>query len=158
MTTMVHDPKTRDIVLLNASFEVLGKLSINKAARLLALGKAVVHEADETGRRLGEWAYPKVIRMIYFVKINFRKLHSLAPLSKHGVLVRDKFACAYCLESAKTVDHVQPQSRGGLSTWDNLVACCFPCNNRKDNRTPEEANMPLLWQPFAPTRAQLLGQ
>jgi len=41
------------------------------------------------------------------------------------------------------MDHVIPRSRGGASTWENLVACCIPCNNRKGNRTPEEAGMKL---------------
>ena len=41
-----------------------------------------------------------------------------------------------------------PRSRSGTSTWENLVACCFPCNNRKGDRTPQEAGMPLARRPM----------
>lgn len=157
MTAIAMDPKARSVLLLNASYEELGKLSLQKAVRLLALGKAVVHEADDSGRKLREWAYPKVIRLTYMVKLNYGKLYAVPPISKHGILLRDKFRCAYCDKTAKTVDHVKPRSRGGGNTWTNCVASCFSCNNRKDNRTPEEANMPLLITPHAPTRAELLA-
>jgi 5-methylcytosine-specific restriction endonuclease McrA len=61
--------------------------------------------------------------------------------------MRDKYTCQYCLKSPPavdlTLDHVVPRSRHGESTWENLVACCHACNNRKGNRTPEEAGMKL---------------
>lgn len=155
MTTANAD---RSIVLLNASYEELGKLSLQKAARLLALGKAVVHEADESGRRLRDWAYPKIIRLVYYVKVNYEKLYGVPLFSKHGVLLRDGRKCGYCLGPAKTIDHIMPRSRGGSNTWDNTVAACFSCNNKKDNKTPTEAGMKLLLKPFIPTRANLLGR
>jgi 5-methylcytosine-specific restriction endonuclease McrA len=46
-----------------------------------------------------------------------------------------------------TLDHVIPKSRGGKSTWENLVACCYPCNNRKGDRTPDEAAVKLATKP-----------
>lgn len=49
-----------------------------------------------------------------------------------------------------TVDHIQPKSRGGKSTWLNLVACCVRCNQRKRDRTPDEAGMPLRSRPHVP--------
>lgn len=157
MTAVVVDPNSRHILLLNSSHEELGTLDMKQSARLLALGKAVVHVADDSGRMLGQWAYPKVLRLIYFVKVNYRKLYSVPDISKHQVLVRDSHKCAYCNGPARTIDHVFPKSRGGKNIWLNTVAACFPCNNKKDNRTPEEAGMKLLWQPSAPTRAQLRG-
>jgi 5-methylcytosine-specific restriction endonuclease McrA len=48
---------------------------------------------------------------------------------------------------ALTLDHVIPQSRGGANTWENLVAGCKPCNNRKGDRTPAEAGMALAHKP-----------
>jgi len=72
-------------------------------------------------------------------------------VSRRGILLRDSGACQYCgarLPSKDlTLDHVVPRSRSGASTWENLVACCMPCNNRKGNRTPLEAGMALLRQP-----------
>lgn len=68
---------------------------------------------------------------------------------------RDRRLCAYCgnvfEDRNLTIDHVLPRSRGGKNTWVNCVASCKPCNNRKDDRTPEEAGMQLLYVPYAPT-------
>jgi 5-methylcytosine-specific restriction endonuclease McrA len=72
-------------------------------------------------------------------------------VSRKGIILRDGNACQYCGSRlpAKdlTLDHVTPRSRAGESTWENLVACCFPCNNRKGNRTPVEAGMVLAKAP-----------
>lgn len=69
---------------------------------------------------------------------------------------RDRMMCAYCggvfRDEELTADHVHPESRGGAWSWTNLVAACRGCNSRKDNRTPEEAGMPLLYVPYAPNR------
>ena len=54
------------------------------------------------------------------------------------VLERDNWTCAYCGRDARTVDHVNPYSRGGTDDPDNLVAACKPCNSSKRDRTPEE--------------------
>jgi hypothetical protein len=68
---------------------------------------------------------------------------------------RDAHLCAYCGEEFKdrslTIDHVMPRSRGGKNTWMNTVTSCKPCNVRKSNRTPEEAKMPLIYVPYAPS-------
>jgi hypothetical protein len=47
-------------------------------------------------------------------------------------------------------DHVHPRHRGGKTNWDNIVTACYPCNDRKANRTPEQAGMKLLRKPFRP--------
>jgi 5-methylcytosine-specific restriction endonuclease McrA len=65
--------------------------------------------------------------------------------------MRDRYTCQYCqrtLSSGElTLDHVIPRARAGESAWENLVACCHPCNNHKGSRTPEEAGMKLTRQP-----------
>jgi hypothetical protein len=74
-------------------------------------------------------------------------------LTKKNVLIRDDHSCQYCGlrgERLMTVDHVVPKSRGGESTWENLVCACMRCNNRKNNRTPHEANMALKKKPRQP--------
>lgn len=74
--------------------------------------------------------------------------------TKAGVFRRDRGMCAYCgrsipIEDA-SMDHIVPQSQGGPATWDNLVNACRRCNEKKANRTPEQARMPLRFQPFTP--------
>ena len=158
MTAMVYSGNV--VVLNNDGWTELGRMPWKKAVRLLSLGKAVVHEvdSDDTTERLREWIYLKSIRMVYFVKVNYKTLYAPAPFTKHGVRLRDQNKCAYCGRKATTIDHVLPRSRGGENSWMNCVASCFDCNNKKDNKTPKEAGMNLQFQPFTPTRAQLLGR
>lgn len=84
-----------------------------------------------------------------------RAVFSKVPaFSREMLFARDRMLCAYCGTHYKFVDltseHVQPQSKGGLNTWTNLVTACKPCNMRKANRTPEQAKMPLLYVPYIP--------
>jgi hypothetical protein len=78
---------------------------------------------------------------------------SLSP-TRRAVFIRDDFTCAYCgkfvKDSKATVDHLIPKSRGGKWCWENLVTACSECNQRKGNRTPEEAGMELLFKPKRP--------
>ena len=70
---------------------------------------------------------------------------------RREVLRRDSYTCQYCGGGKKlTLDHVRPRSKGGAHNWDNVVIACESCNQRKGNRTPFEANMPLSNQPKAP--------
>ncbi|HMN79689.1 MAG TPA: HNH endonuclease [Burkholderiaceae bacterium] len=72
------------------------------------------------------------------------------------LFARDRFTCAYCggvfAPTELEREHILPCSRGGRDTWMNVVASCRPCNQRKADRTPEEARMPLLYVPYVPSR------
>ncbi|MEZ5553869.1 HNH endonuclease [Haliea sp.] len=76
------------------------------------------------------------------------------PLCNRTLFRRDEHRCLYCGQQFPrgelTRDHVLPTSRGGDDRWENVVAACRRCNWAKDNRTPEEAGMPLLAVPFRP--------
>lgn len=86
------------------------------------------------------------------------------PLTNRALFRRDMNTCAYCGQSSfhsksknhLTRDHIHPRSRGGKDNWKNVVAACGSCNKRKDNRTPEEAGMELLYIPYVPTRNEWL--
>ena len=95
---------------------------------------------------------PSVLRLRAFVKIPHR---SHAPLTRRAVFARDRWACQYCgaERSSLTVDHVIPRSKGGPSTWENIVTCCAPCNRRKGDRLPKQANMVPARAPRAPNPA-----
>ena len=88
-----------------------------------------------------------------------RKVSSVGPrqrpaLTNQSLFARDQHLCLYCGESFPvallTRDHVVPTSRGGADCWENVVAACKACNNRKGAMTPDEAGMPLLAVPFIP--------
>lgn len=152
MTATAIKPRG-SIKLLNATYQLItSTYTVQKAARLLSLGKAVVEEDDGTGRMLGAWPFPKVLRLVNFVKISYENLHGPPQISKRGVLVRDNFECAYCGGEANTVDHIRPKRQKGRTSWMNLVACCFRCNQLKKDRTPEQAGMKLRKTPYTPKR------
>lgn len=148
---------TQQITLLNASYEVLSaNYTEKKAARLLALGKVIIDEADPI-RKLGAWAYPKVLRLKYYVRIAHEALNGPPRVSKRGVLLRDKYVCAYCGGEANTIDHIVPRSAPyfGKNTWQNLTAACGPCNRKKGNRTLEQMGWTLYRKPSVPKRSDL---
>lgn len=141
------------VTLLNASYETLGTVSFQQAVRMVARKVAAIEESIE-GRMAGPWPWPRVIRLLRYISPKW--LYRPAGWHRGGVFIRDGHRCAYCGSAkAMTIDHVLPRSRGGEWSWLNCVAACEPCNNRKGNRTPKEAGMPLRVQPYVPTRAQL---
>ena len=91
---------------------------------------------------------PSVIRLLEYRRIP----HQTRALSRKNILLRDRNTCQYCGEAMPpgelTLDHVVPRSRGGNSTWENLVACCHECNRHKGNRLLSEIDdMILLREP-----------
>ncbi|ATW47831.1 HNH endonuclease [Streptomyces xantholiticus] len=149
----------RDTLVLNASFEPLSTVTLNRAVVLVLQDKAVVeqsHPALRVRAAAVDLPVPRVIRLCRYVRVPFRRQ---APWSRRGVLVRDQHRCAYCGRRATTVDHVVPKSHGGADSWLNTVASCAEDNHRKADRTPEQAGMPLLHEPFVPSPAEamLLG-
>ncbi|MFI8100146.1 HNH endonuclease [Streptomyces sp. NPDC101118] len=146
----------RDTLVLNASFEPLSTVTLNRAVVLVLQDKAVVEQSHPELRVRAaavELPVPRVIRLCRYVRVPFRR-H--APWSRRGVLVRDQHRCAYCGARATTVDHVVPRAQGGGDTWLNTVASCAEDNHRKADRTPEQAGMPLLRRPFVPTPADAM--
>ena len=141
-------------LVLNASYEPLAVVSVRRAVVLVLTEKAVAeHVDDERVIRSAsrEIPMPLVVRLLRFVRVPYRRR---VPWSRRGVLDRDRHRCAYCGTRASTVDHIEPVSRGGAArSWLNTVAACPPCNQVKANRTPREAGMQLLVQPYEP-RAQ----
>jgi 5-methylcytosine-specific restriction endonuclease McrA len=140
------------VLLINANYAPLAVVSLPRAMRLLARQKAEVLEADEreitTGTAGVTVARPLVLRMRAYVRT---RLIRRPNVSRPLVLARDGEACQYCGRqpgrAQLTLDHVVPRAQGGLSTWENLVAACRPCNAHKANRTPEQAGMVLHSQP-----------
>ncbi len=137
-------------LVLNAGYEPLGVVSFRRAIMLVLNQKATVLEQnDELKVRsaTGEFELPSVILLSRYVRVpGSRNI----PVSRRGVLRRDSNRCAYCSKSATTIDHVQPKSRGGKDTWENLVACCLRCNNKKGDKTLAEIGWALRTAPRMP--------
>ncbi len=154
---------SRAVLVLNATYEPLNIVSVQRAVILLLKEKAEIVEAAKTLLRAENYAinWPLVIRLVTFVPIP-RRLP--LPLSRRTVMARDLYTCQYCGgqpgKHELTVDHVTPRSRGGTTTWENVVTACASCNHRKGDRMPEEARMKLLSQPARPrfVAIMLLGE
>ena len=139
----------RPVLVLNASFEPINICAARRAIVLVLKGVATAEEQSHLSVRsaLQSIRLPSVIRLLGYRRIP----HQTRSLSRKNILIRDRFTCQYCqrtLPSGElTLDHVIPRSRSGETAWENLVACCHDCNNRKGGRTPEEADMRLARQP-----------
>lgn len=136
-------------LVLNAGFEPLAIISDRRAVVLVLGRRATILKAVGEPMRSphGEFPRPSVILLGRYVRPAPRRPRAV---SRRGVLHRDAHRCLYCGEHASTVDHVMPRSRGGESSWSNLVACCRACNHRKADRTLEEMGWKLPRTPRAP--------
>jgi 5-methylcytosine-specific restriction endonuclease McrA len=143
----------RKVLLLNASYEPLNLVTAPKALILVWREVAEVIELD-SGRFVHTVRFafeiPSVIRLTQYIDVRSRQNR---VANRHRILARDHYRCQYCGQRGTafdlTLDHILPRSRSGRTLAENLVACCRSCNNRKGNRTPEEARMPLLTNPAA---------
>jgi 5-methylcytosine-specific restriction endonuclease McrA len=139
----------RPVLVLNASYEPINICAARRAIVLVLKGVATAEEQSHVTVRSAVHSIrlPSVIRLLGYRRIP----HQTRALSRKNILMRDRFTCQYCLRALPsgelTLDHVVPRSRSGASAWENLVACCHDCNNRKGSRTPEEAGMRLSRQP-----------
>ena len=141
------------VVVLNASYEPLGVVSLRRAMVYLVRERVRVVQAVEgaTFRSAdAEFPVPKVVAFKHQIRVPYRR--SLHAWSTRAVLERDRGQCAYCdRRPGTTVDHIVPASRfsprSAANTFLNTISSCQVCNGRKANRTPEEAGMPLRFQP-----------
>jgi 5-methylcytosine-specific restriction endonuclease McrA len=141
----MHQP----VLVLNASYEPINVCAARRALVLVLKGVASTEEHSASHIHTARQAIglPSVIRLLEYRRIP----HQPRSLSRKNILMRDRYTCQYCHRavpaSELTLDHVVPRSRGGDSSWENLVACCYTCNNKKGSRTPEEAGLKLLRAP-----------
>jgi 5-methylcytosine-specific restriction endonuclease McrA len=138
------------VLLLNSDYEPLNVCTVRRAFRLLFVEKAEVIQYDHHEIRTATEIFraPSVIRLQHHIK----RPRPRVRLSRREVFSRDKHTCQYCGRQTHdlTLDHVVPRHRGGLHTWDNLVAACKGCNHRKGGKLPDEARMRLMRAPFEP--------
>lgn len=141
------------VLILNSGYEPLKVVSWQKALILWFQDKVDILEYHAVHVRSATKSFrlPSVIRLRKYINPRFE---TEVRLTRQNLFIRDKSQCQYCGQhfSMKklTVDHVQPLSRGGRHKWENVVAACSPCNNKKGNKTPQEARMPLKINPYRP--------
>ena len=149
---MQHVDATRTL-LLSQGYEPIKIISWQRAVTLLSLDKVEVVEEYETDIR-GTSMIVKVPAVVRLRKA-FRRHSKPVKFSRVNIYARDQYRCQYCCSKCTidqlTYDHVTPRSRGGRTTWENIVSCCYECNAKKANRTPAEAKMALHTVPARPS-------
>jgi 5-methylcytosine-specific restriction endonuclease McrA len=140
-----------DVLVLNINFQPIGQITWQRAVTQWFKGRVEIvdvyeHEIKSTTFSMRR---PAVVRELtrYTRKATIK-------FSRENVYTRDKGRCQYCQKivsrKSATYDHVVPREQGGKTQWDNIVIACFACNQKKKNRTPEQAGMRLLSKPEKP--------
>ena len=174
------------VLVVNKFFTAVHVVSARRAMSLLAKAAAEVISVDEgemyrgynfdswkevsqfkakqAGTEDGDWVrgvsfeieVPKVIRLLLYDRYPKKTVR----FNRRNIFARDGNRCQYCgkkfVTSELSLDHVVPRSRGGRSSWENIVCCCVECNKRKGGMTPKEAKMKLMRKPVRPKRSPVL--
>jgi 5-methylcytosine-specific restriction endonuclease McrA len=179
------DPLASSVLVLNRFYVAIHVINVRRAFGLLCRELAeVIHVEDgqyanydfESWREISElkaqfkapdedWIravnfeiqVPRVVRLLYYDRLPKQTIR----FNRRNIFARDTNRCQYCGKKFPTselsLDHVTPRSRGGETSWENVVCSCVKCNVRKGGRTPHEANMHLIKQPVKPKRSPLLS-
>lgn len=151
--SQLHTTSTRAL-LLNSTYEPMKIISWQKALILWFQDKVEIIEYHQVFVHSIRTSFqiPAVLRLKHYVK---PQRTSAVRFCRENVYIRDNYTCQYCGDRQPlkelTLDHVIPASKQGPKNWTNVVTACRPCNQRKGNRTPKTANMPLLTEPVAPS-------
>tara|TARA_B100000214_G_C23774460_1_gene538317 strand:- start:192 stop:740 length:549 start_codon:yes stop_codon:yes gene_type:complete len=137
----------RAVLVLNANYSPMMVCSAKRAICMDYLDKVeiIVNYNEQINSPSVSQFLPSVIKIKKYV--NYDNLS--VDLNRKNVIARDENSCQYCGDSKipLTIDHIIPKGRGGIDSWENLVAACKPCNQKKGDRTPEEVGMLLKKKP-----------
>ena len=165
------------VLVLNSLYQAVQVTGVHRAFRLFYAGRAraVTPELEsynfedrcDLPPRAGDVTIrtptrtiriPTVIQLIHYARLPNCEVR----FNRRNIFIRDRNRCQYCGKTAPpqqlSIDHVMPRSRGGPTTWENVVCCCLDCNTRKGGRTPKEARMKLLRRPVKPRLNPLLAR
>ena len=134
------------VLVLNTTFLPINICSWKRAITLVFKGKA---EGIEKSPKLinGKYILPLVIKLKNYVPLPYNGV----IFTRRNIFLRDNNKCQYCGRvNNLTIDHIIPKSRGGKDTWSNVTVSCVRCNNKKGDKTPEEAEMKLMGTPYKP--------
>ena len=139
------------VEVYNADYRVLSQIPWQEAIRLILRGAVYVIDVHSPAVHVHSPSLvielPVSVALREYVHLPHQPVRRA---TRDGVLRRDRHMCGYCGGHADTIDHVLPRCRGGGDTWFNLVAACQSCNRLKGDRTPQEAGMAMIREPFEP--------
>ena len=156
----VHEPsalKRYPALVLNADYRPLSYLPLwpwQEAIKAVWLDRVdIVAEYDETVRsQRMEVRIPSVVVLKEYVKPRKR-----VAFTRFNLFLRDEFTCQYCgARHDLTFDHVVPRAMGGVTSWENVVAACAPCNLKKGSKSLRASGLSLKRRPYRPGAQQLI--
>ena len=133
-------------LLLNQGYAPISFIHWKRVVKLVVRDKVDIVSAWDHAITfgMGELKHPSIVRLRNYTPFHIKRRR----YNRAGVFKRDRNTCQYCGAQHKvnelTIDHVTPRAQGGITSWENCVTCCFDCNNRKADRTPNQASMQLL--------------
>ena len=140
------------VLVLNANYSPMMICSARHAICMVYLEKVdvLVNYSEKINSPSKLFDLPSIIKIRDYVRYD----NLSVDLNRKNIISRDKQKCQYCgiSKTSLTIDHILPKGRGGIDLWENLVTACKPCNQKKGNKTPEEAGMPLIKKPKRPNR------
>lgn len=161
-----------EVLVLNRSFYAIHITNWQRALSLVYLDHARVVDEEYRTYNFSDWR--ELSKLIqdhpsgFVYTPNFRiaipdvialRVYDQLPVSeikftRRNIYEHYGYRCCYCGKKFQTselnLEHVIPRSRGGQSTWHNIVTSCIPCNLKKSDLLPQEAGMKLLLQPSKP--------
>jgi len=156
--------KTMDTLVLSTAYQPMRYVDWKEAFCLWFSGRVEVIEfyKDRVVNTISEsFQIPSIIRFVKGVIKRNRQAKN-AKFSRTNVMLRDNHECQYCKikldKRTFTMDHVLPISQGGKTNWKNIVSCCVSCNQKKKDRTPKQAGMKLLKEPYVPDNFEIFNK
>ncbi len=152
MTSATLPPENCPALVLNADYRPLSYYPLSlwswqDAVKAVFLDRVntVSHYDTVVHSPSFEFKLPSVVSLKTYIKPA-----RFPAFTRFNVFLRDRFECQYCSSlDDLTFDHLIPRSRGGRTTWDNVVTACSPCNLRKGGKMPRDAKM---WPANSPVR------
>lgn len=142
------------VTIYNTDGQVLSRTTLKHAIGMLVRRVAEPYEWDDS-RTIGPYPVVTAVILVAAKYIYPKWLDKPAPFSPAALRLRDNFICNYCDKYGNEVEHIIPKSQGGKLTWLNCCVACRDCNAKKRDRTPEQAGMKTLREPWVPTLRQL---
>lgn len=147
------------IIVLNSNWEIHQKVGIKTALSMIR--RKVVEVIKYSEKYIISFhqkiQIPSIMKLINFVRKIYR---TKVIFTKKNIYLRDRYTCGYCGKvfdkNDLSIDHIIPESRGGLTNWENCVTSCKKCNNNKDDKTPQEAKMFLKLKTYQPTISEFM--
>lgn len=153
-----HAPRT---LVLNADYTPVAITSAIRSLALCSNNRAMAVEMSDyyLKSELLKMQCPSVIVLLSYVKMKKKIFvpNGQTRASREMIKRRDNNTCQYCGAPGNSIDHVIPQSKGGMSTWENLVCACESCNFRKADKLLSQTKMKLRRQPRPPTSTLIMS-